>query len=258
MKRLAAFFCGLCLLTGLLSGCKIEFPDDLALSPVSGQTEAATQAEESPGTSAAPVQTTGTGDAKEPGATTDAKTTTTDTAASHQSNDTAPTTGNTTTRVSAATGGNPAPSTAGDTTTDKKKVLTCTLSIDCLTLLDNMDSLKKEKRALVPEDGILLSERQVIFYEGETVFDLLNRETKKNRIHMAFRSTPALNSHYIEAIHNLYEKDCGELSGWMYDVNGWYPNYGCSRYVLKDGDVVRWRYTCDLGRDLGADISQWE
>lgn len=44
----------------------------------------------------------------------------------------------------------------------------------------------------------------------------------------------------------------GSLSGWMYNVNGWYPNYGCSRYQVKDGDVVEWRYTCDLGYDLGS------
>ncbi len=60
------------------------------------------------------------------------------------------------------------------------------------------------------------------------------------------------NSVYVEGIHNLYEFDTGELSGWMYNVNGWYPNYGASRYQLKDGDVVNWRYTCDLGRDVGG------
>jgi hypothetical protein len=37
----------------------------------------------------------------------------------------------------------------------------------------------------------------------------------------------------------------------MYKVNDWYPNYGCSRYPLKDGDVIEWNYTCNLGRDLG-------
>ena len=37
-----------------------------------------------------------------------------------------------------------------------------------------------------------------------------------------------------------------------YSVNGWYPNYGCSRYQVKDGDVVEWRYTCALGEDLGS------
>ncbi len=60
------------------------------------------------------------------------------------------------------------------------------------------------------------------------------------------------NSAYIEGIHNLYEFDCGELSGWMYKVNDWFPNYGCSRYQLKDGDVICWEYTCNLGIDVGG------
>ena len=42
-------------------------------------------------------------------------------------------------------------------------------------------------------------------------------------------------------------------SGCVYRVDGWYPNYGCSRYQLADGEVVEWRYTCDLGRDVGED-----
>lgn len=38
----------------------------------------------------------------------------------------------------------------------------------------------------------------------------------------------------------------------MYKVNGWFPNYGASRYQLKAGDVVEWVYTCNLGRDVGG------
>ncbi|MDR2296437.1 MAG: DUF4430 domain-containing protein, partial [Clostridiales Family XIII bacterium] len=72
-------------------------------------------------------------------------------------------------------------------------------------------------------------------------------------IHMEFENTPIYNSAYIEGINNLYEFDAGELTGWMYKVNGWYPNYGCSRYRLAAGDVIEWHYTCDLGRDLGAE-----
>jgi len=37
----------------------------------------------------------------------------------------------------------------------------------------------------------------------------------------------------------------------MYSVNGEYPNYGASSYNLKDGDKVEWRYTCNLGSDVG-------
>ena len=71
---------------------------------------------------------------------------------------------------------------------------------------------------------------------------------------MEFSFSPGFNSNYVEGINNLYEFDCGQNSGWMYCVNGWYPNYGCSRYVVQDGDVIEWNYTCDLGRDLGRDI----
>ena len=50
----------------------------------------------------------------------------------------------------------------------------------------------------------------------------------------------------------MYEFDCGQYSGWMYRVNGWYPNYGCSSYDVEDGDNIEWKYTCDLGVDIGG------
>lgn len=138
---------------------------------------------------------------------------------------------------------------------NEKKELKCTLSISCKTILDNMGDLTPGKEGLVPADGMILSAYQVTFSEGESVFDVLVRETQKKRIHMEYSEFPAYNSAYIEGINNLYEFDCGELSGWMYKVNGWFPNYGCSQYQLKDGDVIEWVYTCDLGRDnLGREI----
>ena len=129
---------------------------------------------------------------------------------------------------------------------------TCTLSVRCDTLLDRLDTLAPEKAALVPADGTLYAEREVTFYEGESVFNLLAREMKQNGIHLEFVNTPLYGSAYIEGIGNLYEFDCGKLSGWMYKVNDRFPNYGCSRYRLKEGDRVEWVYTCDLGRDVGG------
>ena len=128
----------------------------------------------------------------------------------------------------------------------------CTLSISCASILDNMDKCDKNKRELVPEDGWILEPTEVTFFEGESVFQVLKRTCKQKSIHMEFENTPIYNSAYIEGINNLYEFDVGELSGWMYSVNGWFPNYGCSRYALKDGDVVEWVYTCDLGFDVGG------
>jgi hypothetical protein len=130
---------------------------------------------------------------------------------------------------------------------------TCTLTVRCDALLGDMESLDKEKWGLVPDDGLIFPATAVKFYEGESVFNLLSREMKRAKIHMEFMNTPIYNSAYIEGIGNIYEFDAGGLSGWMYSVNGWYPNYGCSRYLLRDGDVIEWNYTRDLGRDIGAD-----
>lgn len=134
----------------------------------------------------------------------------------------------------------------------KDTACTCTLSVRCDTILDNMAYLAGEKAELVPGDGVIFPASKVTFYEGESVFNLLQREMKRNKIHLEFRNTPMYNSAYIEGINNLYEFDVGELSGWMYKVNDWFPNYGASRYQLKEGDVVEWVYTCDLGRDVGG------
>lgn len=154
--------------------------------------------------------------------------------------------------------GKPSPVEWQDVKVNKDKELKCTLSVSCKTILDNKDKLNPDKEDIVPEDGVIFPETEVIFYEGESVFNVLLREMKKNKIHMEFVMTPIYNSNYIEGIANLYEFDCGELSGWIYKVNGWVPNYGCSRYILKDGDVIEWVYTCDLGRDVGAEFIEPE
>lgn len=129
---------------------------------------------------------------------------------------------------------------------------TCTISISCAVLLNNADLLPEEKCELVPASGCILAPTAVTFSEGESVFDVLKRTLAKYGIHMEFVDTPAYNSAYIEGIGNIYEFDAGALSGWMYRVNGSFPNYGCSRYILQKGDVIEWLYTCDLGADIGG------
>ena len=131
----------------------------------------------------------------------------------------------------------------------------CTISISCASILDHMDWLDPAKTALVPANGWILGSTELTFTEGESVFDVLLRICTEKKIHMEFEETPMYQSAYIEGIYNIYEFDCGELSGWMYSVNGWFPNYGCSRYTLSDGDVIRWVYTCELGDDVGGGYS---
>ena len=123
----------------------------------------------------------------------------------------------------------------------------CTISIDCKTMLNNMNSVAENKKAIVPSDGVILAATSVTFYDGESVLDVLKRVTKKNNIQMEFKGSSGYGGAYVEGIANLYEFDCGNLSGWEYNVNGWYPNYGCGNYIVSDGDVIQWRYTCIKG-----------
>lgn len=125
-----------------------------------------------------------------------------------------------------------------------------TISITCHTILNNLDKVSDNKKGIIPSNGVILSQKQVEINDGDTVFDVLLRETRKQRIHIDFVESPVYGSAYIKGINNIYEFDAGELSGWMYSVNGVFPNYGCSIYNLNDGDVIQWMYTCDLGKDL--------
>ena len=87
------------------------------------------------------------------------------------------------------------------------------------------------------------------------MFDVLQRICKENKIPMEASQVPLYHSAYVEGIHNLYEFDCGAESGWMFKVNGWFPNYGSTAYVLQNGDAVMWEYTCvGLGADLGGTV----
>ena len=144
------------------------------------------------------------------------------------------------------------PSSSSSTTTTTQSNPTVKMSIRCDTVLSNMDRLREGKAPFVPTNGAVMSSKTVAFTQGETVFSVLQREARAAGIHMEYSSNPMFNSVYIEGINNLYEFDCGELSGWMYSVNGKFPNYGCGSYTLKPGDVIEWVYTCDLGKDVGG------
>lgn len=98
-------------------------------------------------------------------------------------------------------------------TVDADTKYTCIISISCETILDNIDKCVESKKALVPEDGIILPATEVTFSDGESVYDVLQRVCKANKIHMESSFTPVYNSAYIEGIHNLYEFDVGKLSG---------------------------------------------
>ena len=143
----------------------------------------------------------------------------------------------------------PKPENNQTITSPKPKNKTVTIAISCKTAINNGLN-KKPGFSHLPSNGIILQNMKVEFNEGDTVFDILVKVTRKKGIHMEYRG--AGSNTYIEGINNLYEFDGGSNSGWMYSVNGVYPNYGVGAYKVKSSDVIKFNYTCNLGADLGA------
>ena len=59
---------------------------------------------------------------------------------------------------------------------------------------------------------------------------------------------------YVVSINGFGEFDEGPLSGWVFRVNGFTPTTSSSHYMLRDGDMLEWLYTRDLGRDLQVGV----
>lgn len=124
-----------------------------------------------------------------------------------------------------------------------------TLSIVCNRALESAE-LPAAVRAVLPESGVILSERSVPLAEGDTVWDVLQRVCAAQGVALEANWTPAYNTAYVQGIGHLYEFDCGRGSGWLYRVDGETPGVGCSSFVLKPGDRIEWIYTCDFGNDV--------
>ena len=136
---------------------------------------------------------------------------------------------------------------------ETEPALSCIISIRCDTVLNNMDRLDAAKIPYVPSDGCILPAVTVEIEDGESVFDVLKYVCDTYGIQLEFSWTPVYNSSYIEGIGYLYEFDCGDESGWIYNVNGTAPNYGCSEYKLHGGENIVWSYSCaGYGADVGA------
>lgn len=124
--------------------------------------------------------------------------------------------------------------------------LSCSLSINCAAVLADLADFDPNKIELLPEDGMLLAVTEVKFSQGETALELIKRECQARGIHFEVSADG-----YIKGIGNIYEFDCGDVSGWLYKVNGEFAVQGASDYQVQPGDALEWFYSCDFGADLG-------
>lgn len=122
------------------------------------------------------------------------------------------------------------------------ETIATTITIRCDTV--------KGRQEHIPADGIVLDTVEIRLPEGGTAYDQLVKACRNYTIHMD-KEESAFSSAYVKGLANIYEFDFGDLSGWMYCVNGQYANVGTGEYQLHDGDSVEWHYTLELGRDIG-------
>jgi hypothetical protein len=131
------------------------------------------------------------------------------------------------------------------TTTGEKQKITCFLEIRCDQLAENKGKADKSIWDYIPEDGILFKKTEVRVEEGTTAYGLLSLVCQSEKIALDAKYTPMYRSYYVSGIGNLYEKQAGSMSGWIYKVNGKSPNKGASSFRLSQGDECVWSYTCD-------------
>lgn len=150
--------------------------------------------------------------------------------------------------TSASTTNNTQKPAKKESTTEKrteqqtKSSVTCSVAIECKSVLSNMDKLKDGHSSYVPADGVMLSSYRVTLDNGATAYDAVKQACSENSITINSKSSSY--GVYIMGFNNIDEKDCGGASGWLFYVNGSMPNKSCGKYIVQDGDSITFSFTC--------------
>ena len=126
------------------------------------------------------------------------------------------------------------------------RIISCTIEIRCDNATARKDSIANPGiRDAIPDDGTILEVTTYTAAEGFTVYDVLVAVTAMHNpvIPIVANSDKS----YVSSINNLSEKNVGPHSGWTYRVNGVLPMMAANQYTVKDGDVIKWIYVCQLG-----------
>ena len=129
--------------------------------------------------------------------------------------------------------------TAPTDATEAVGMVTVSIEIDASDILKNYDmldeALKSEK--YVPSDGKILDEVTVSVPEGSDALTVLEKVSDEYDIFTD------ISDGYAKGINYIYEKSCGEMSGWVYEVNN---EMIMDVYTVSEGDLITWKYICDF------------
>ena len=124
-----------------------------------------------------------------------------------------------------------------------KDEISCTLNVECKSILNNMDKLKDGHSEYVPANGYIIKGYKYTAKAGFTAYDALKKACEDNDIKLTVKST--MYGTYVSGINNIDEFDCGSQSGWMYSINGNRPNVSASSQRVTDGDEITFEYVCE-------------
>ena len=125
----------------------------------------------------------------------------------------------------AACGGTPA-SSAGDATADAGQEQQATIEATV-----EIDATAGEGE---------LSSYDVELDEGSTVYDALVATGAD------VNASDSDYGMYVAGINGLAGGDFGDMSGWMFEVNGEMAEVGCSQLEVADDDVITWTYVTEF------------
>lgn len=123
-----------------------------------------------------------------------------------------------------------------------KDEISCTLNVECKSILNNMDKLKDGHSEYVPANGYIIKGYTYTAKAGFTAYDALKKACEDNGINLTAKSS--MYGTYVSGINNIDEFDCGSQSGWMYSINGNRPNVSASSQRVTDGDEITFEYVC--------------
>ena len=123
-----------------------------------------------------------------------------------------------------------------------KDEISCTLNVECKSILNNMDKLKDGHSEYVPANGYIIKGYKYTAKAGFTAYDALKKACEDNGIKLTAKSS--MYGTYVSGINNIDEFDCGSQSGWMYSINGNRPNVSASSQRVTDGDEITFEYVC--------------
>jgi len=130
-----------------------------------------------------------------------------------------------------------------------------------ISFTDKGERVEGESGVTYPEPlGTIIGRTKVPYTEGDTIADATLRLLYAKDMTASY-SGSTKSGFYLGAIGNFTvdgidydsfgEFDAGVGSGWMITHNDVFIEYGASEFEVADGDVIKWKYTCQYGADIG-------